>query len=409
MNLPLLIARRNLLRQQGSFSSFIIRLAIIATALSVAVMLLALAFISGFKYEIREKIFSFWGHIHITEYNPNVSSLINEEPIVYDPDLVRRVSQLPGVVQIAPYAVRPAILQHAGTMEGIKLKGINSATRLSTKINMKGALPDFQDTAYARNIVLSQVTADRLQLHLGDALQLNFLEPGALAPRIRKVTISGIYHTGMEEIDRDYAICDLRLLQRMNHWSAGQINGYQIDLADDAQADTLAAIIYHRFVAPPLATSTMRDIFQSIFDWLELQNVNVQIVISIMAIVAIINLAVALVILIVDRARMIGVLTALGLSQGRLQQVFLWNALLVAALGVLLGNALALGLCALQRQFGLLKLSEATYYMKQAPVRVIWWHVVVVDAATLLLCALCLWLPSRYIRRIQPARVLQFK
>lgn len=372
-------------------------------------MIVALAIITGFKYEIREKIFSFWGHIHITEYQSNAGNLIAEEPIVWDSSLMRRISAMPAVRQIAPYAVRPAILQFAGTMEGIKLKGITANTRLSPKIELTGRGIDFSDTAYSREIVVSTATASRLQLHIGDVLQLYFLEPGALAPRIRKVRVSGLYHTGMEEIDPEYALVDLRLLQRINHWTPKQINGYQIDLYDDAHALPLACLLYEKHLKAPLATATMYDIFQSIFEWLALQNVNIQIVVTIMSAVAIINLAVALLILIVDRARMIGILSALGLDLGRLQQIFLWHALMIAALGILLGNLIALALVGVQQATGFIQLSEASYYMKEAPMRVLWWHLALVDGITLLLCFLCLWVPARYIRRVQPARVLQFK
>lgn len=409
MNLSLLIARRHLLRQNGTFSAFIIRLAMAATAVSVAVMILALAFIAGFKYEIREKLFSFWGHVHITEYNPNVESMATGAPLRRDEGLEEAVSRLPHVVQLAPYVVRPGILQYSGTMEGIKLKGVNAAYKLSPKTNLTGRLPNFKDTDYAKDIVLSTATANRLQLKKGDALQLYFLEPGQLAPRIRKVTVSGIFHTGMDEIDKEYALCDIRLIQRINNWQPDEINGYQIDLDDAAYADTTSNLIYNKYITAPLTTTTMRDIFSNIFDWLELQNVNAQIVIIIMSVVAIINLAVALLILIVDRSRMIGILTALGMPRRQQRGIFRFHALLIAAMGVLLGNIFGLGICWLQQQTGFLKLSEATYYMSEVPVRIEWWQIIAIDAATLLLTFFWMWLPLLYLRRIQPVKVLQFK
>jgi lipoprotein-releasing system permease protein len=409
MYLSLLIARRHLLKQKGTFSSFIIRLAAIATALSVAVMILALAFITGFKYEIREKLFSFWGHVHITEYNPNAESMATGMPVQRDEGLEERVLKLPHVVQLAPYAVRPGILQSGGTMEGIKLKGINKDYKLSKRVDLNGSPISFSDTAYSREILLSTATADRLQLHKGDALQLYFLEPGQLTPRIRKVIIAGVFHTGMDEIDKEYALCDIRLLQHINNWAPDQINGYQIDLDNSAYADTVSSFIYNNYVSAPLTTTTMRDIFSNIYDWLELQNVNAQIVICIMSIVAVINLAVALLILMVDRSRMVGILTALGMSRGQLRGVFRLHALLIAALGVLIGNIVGLGICWLQQRTGFLRLSEATYYMRQVPVRVEWWHIAAIDGSTLLLTLFWMWLPLLYLRRIQPAKVLQFK
>lgn len=380
-----------------------------ATAISVAVMILALAFISGFKYEIREKLFSFWGHVHITEYNPNAESMATGSPIRRDEGLEEVVGGLPHVTQIAPYVVRPGILQYSGTMEGMKLKGINTAYKLSPKTNLTGSLPNFGDTSYAKDIVLSTATAARLQLKKGDAVQLYFLEPGELAPRIRKVTVSGIYHTGMDEIDKEYALCDMRLLQRINNWQPDEINGYQIDLDDADYADTTSSLIYNKYIAAPLTTTTMRDIFSNIFDWLDLQNVNAQVAIIIMSIVSIINLAVALLILMVDRSRMVGLLTALGMPRSQLRRIFRFHALLIAAMGVVIGNVVGLGICWLQLKTGFLKLSEATYYMTVVPVRLEWWHILVIDVLTLVLTLFWMWLPLLYLRRIQPAKVLQFK
>jgi lipoprotein-releasing system permease protein len=409
LQLPFFIARRYLLRQKGAFSSFIIKLAMLATALSVAVMVLTIAFITGFKYEIREKIFSFWGHIHVVPYNVNASNLVTPEPIIYNQQLLDQVSALPHVFQVTPYALRPGILKGAGSMEGIKLKGITSHYRMPKKVQLQGSLIDFSDTAYSKQIIISQSTADRLEWKKNESLQIYFLEPGATLPRVRKVTVAGIYHTGMEEIDKEFAICDIRLLQRINNWEPNEINGYQVDLDDQQYADTTAAIIFDRYLEAPLASNTMRDIYPNIFDWLEVQDVNAQIILAIMTLVAIINLAGTLMILIVEQARMVGILKTLGMSDGKTQQIFLYHAGLIATAGILAGNILALGICWLQERTGFMKLSESTYYMSQVPVRLYWWHIVLIDIATLVLCLLCMWLPTLYIRRIHPARVIQFK
>jgi len=409
LNLPFFIARRYLLRQKGAFSSFIIRLAIVATSLSVAVMILAIAFISGFKYTIREKLFSFWGHVHIAPYNTNPSSLLSSTPIQINSHLVQSVKNLKHVEQVLPYAVRPAIVQAHGQMDGIKLKGIPEGYHFNSTIDFKGNKIDYSDTAYAHQLILSQTVANRLELNPGDSALFYFLEPGATFPRIRKLQVAGIFHTGMDEIDQDFAICDLRLLQRINNWQPDEINGYQVDLDNEMLADSLAEDIRVRFVEPPLTTHSIKEIFPNIFDWLSLQDVNAQIIILIMAIVAVINLAVALMILIVEHTRMVGLLKALGMNQGTTQKIFLYHASVIAFAGIIAGNVIGLGFCWLQQHYGFLKLSEATYYMSQVPIRIHWWQVLLIDGATLLLCILCMWLPTLYIRRIQPAKVLQFK
>jgi lipoprotein-releasing system permease protein len=375
----------------------------------VAVMVVAMAFITGFKYQIREKLFSFWGHVHITEFSPNASNLIVSNPIREDEQLIRQVSALPHVTQVVPYALRPAILQANHAMEGIKLKGIRPAYRFPSSIDLHGGSIDFSDTAYSKDVILSQSTADRLRVNSGDHVLLYFLEPGATVPRIRKVTVAGLYHTGMDEVDKEFAICDIRLLQRINNWAPDNINGYQVDLDQPKLADTISNKIFADYIDAPLTTNTMHDIYPNIFDWLQLQDINAQIVLIIMAVVAVINLAVALLILIVEQARMTGLLAALGMKNKHVQQIFLYHAALIASVGILAGNILGIGICMLQRKTGFLKLSEATYYMSQVPVRINWWHVLLIDVTTLFVCILCMWLPSLYIRRIQPARVLQFK
>ncbi len=398
-----------MVKQKGGFSSFIIRMAVVATALSVAVMLLAIAFITGFKFAVREKMFTFLGNVHIETYNPNHSASLSLDPISNDPALVKNIKSTPHVLQVFPFIQRPAILQAHGQMEGLFLKGIDTQYRFSSQISFTGSKLSFPDTTYSRQVVLSQTTASRLNVQVGDSLLVYFLQPGVREPRIRKVQVSGLFHTGMDELDKYYGIIDMRLLQRVNNWKPTDISGYQLGLDNEQYADTVANGIYERYLKSPLTTYTIRDIYPNIFDWLDLQNINGQIIIIIMAIVAIINLATALMILIMEQTRMLGILQALGMRMGRLQQVFLYYAGIIAGIGILVGNVFAFLFCWLQQRFGFLTLSEDSYYMKQVPVRFYWWQVAVVDVATLILCILCMWLPALYIRRIRPAKVLQFK
>jgi lipoprotein-releasing system permease protein len=409
MNLSFFIARRYMLRQKGAFSSFIIRLAIVATALSVATMVLSVAVITGFKYEIREKLFSFWGHVHITPFTPNVSTIITVEPMQKDGVLEQKIKTIPHVVSISSFAVRPGIINANQVMEGLQLKGVDEGYKFPSSIKLTGKGIDYADTSYSKEILLSQTTADRLQVKPGEQVQMYFLDPGATFPRIRRLKVAGIFHTGMEEVDRHYGICDIRLLQRMNNWAAGDINGYQVMLDNYQKSDSVSMRIFNDYIQPPLTTNTMTQIFPNIFDWLQLQDVNGQVILIIMAVVAIMNLAVALLILIVEQTRMVGLLKTQGMTFGGIQQIFLYHAGLIAGAGILLGNLIAAIVYWLQIRTGFLKLSETSYYVSEVPVRLLWWQPLAINIATLLLCILCMWLPSLYIRRIQPAKVLQFK
>lgn len=409
MNLSFFIARRHLLRQKGAFSSFIIRIAIAATAISVAVMILSVAFITGFKHAIREKLFSYWGHVLVVPYNPNPSNLISATPIKMDTQLMLQIRALPQVAHMAPFALRPAIIQAGGQMEGIKLKGVPGNFVFNKGLVFGGSPMHYPDTGYAKDVILSEVTSDRLSIKAGDSILVYFVEAGSTFPSIRKVRVAGTYHTGMEDIDHYFGICDLRLLQRINRWAADDINGYQVDLKQEGDMDHVADDIFDRYVEPPLAVETIRDTYPAVFDWLALQNVNGRIILVIMGIVAMINLSVTLIILIVDQAKMVGVLKAIGMRRRSIQRIFLYKAALIAGMGILAGNILSLGICWAQSAYGFLRLSEETYYMKQVPVTLYWWQLLLIDGATLFVCFLCMWLPSLYIRRIQPIRVLQFK
>ncbi len=397
------------MHRKGAFSSFIIRLAVLATTISVAAMIMALAIVTGFKYEIREKLFSFWGHVHVEPRTMNANTVIAPEPIERDYGLEKAVTSVPHVVSIDAFAARPAIVNVNHMMEGLQLKGVDKTYKLPESIDVNGHAINYSDTAYAKEIMLSAGVADKLNVKPGDMLELYFIEPGSVLPRIRKVKLAGTYHTGMEEIDKSYALCDLRLLQRVNGWDANKINGYQMQLDDDAMADTVANTVFYSYVQPPLTTYTMEDIFPNLFDWLHLQDVNTRVIIGIMAIVAIINLAAALLILIVEQVRMVGILKAQGMPNGQIQRIFLYHAAIISGMGIVLGNLLAFGICWLQLKTGFLKLTEANYALKYVPVKLYWWQPVLINGATIILCILCMWLPSLYIRRIHPARVLQFK
>lgn len=407
LNLSFFIARRYLVKQKGTFSSFIIKLAIVATALSVAVMIVAMAIVTGFNHSVTDKLFSFMGHIHVVPYDESKSNAISPDPVKYDAALVAGARQLPHVIAVYPFAQKPVILQAHGQTEGLALKGVTKDYRFLGGIKTTGKPINYEDSSYSRQILLSQTTADRMNINIGDTVQLHFIQDGV--PRIRRVTVSGLYHSGMEEVDKYFGVCDLRLLQRINNWSKDSINGYQVDLDDPRFADTVSNFIHYNLTQAPLESYTTVENYLFIFEWLELQGINGTILLTIMAIVAVINMGAVLVILMVDRAVMIGLLKALGMTFETTRNIFLAIAGIIGAVGIVLGNIIALTLCWLQLHFGLVKLPEETYYMSQVPVKIIWWQVGLIDIVTLLLCVLCMWLPALYIRRIQPAKVLQFK
>lgn len=406
MNLPLLIARRYLVKQKGAFSSFIIKLAIIATALSVAVMILSVCVIGGFKSVIREKIYSFWGHVLVVPYNDNPANIISPKPINYSDTLMNLIRQDPQLASVSRFVVRPAIIQSKGQMEGLRLKGIDTGYQFPSSLQLSGKAIHFSDTDYARQVILSRTTANKLLLHIGDDVLFYFLESGSTAPRIRKLKVVGLYHTGMEDVDQYLAICDMRLLQHINNWTTQQINGYQIVARDEEYTTAIADRIFKN---SELTAQTIQDSFPGITDWLNIQDLSVRILLIIMTIVATISMGAALLILIVERAKITGILKALGLNNSATQTIFLYIAMLTGGLGVFFGNIIALTVCIVQQKTGFLKMSESTYFMDTVPIKINFWYILLIDICTLIITVLCMWLPTIYVRRMQAAKVLQFK
>ncbi|PQJ09880.1 hypothetical protein CJD36_018330 [Flavipsychrobacter stenotrophus] len=407
MNLSFFIARRYLVRQTGTFS-FIIRLAVVATALSVAVMILSLAVSTGFGDAVRDKLYSFSGNVHVTYFDPLKSNALTTPPIYYDKKLVAEIKKIPHVATVTPFAQRPVILQSHGKMEGIRLKGVDKNYHFSKSVRLSGQGIDYSDTLYSRQIMISERTANLLDVKAADTIMLEFFEAGS-TPRLRKVRISGMFHSGMEDVDKYYGVCDIRLLQHMNNWTADSINAYQIDLDNAAYADTVSSFIHYNLVNAPVDAFTTEESNAGLFDWLKFQSLNSIILLIIMGLVAFINVSGVILVLMIDRAAMVGLLKTLGMPFGSIGRVFINVGTIISAIGILAGNILALAVCWLQKTYSIFKLDEATYFMKYVPVKVIWWHVALTDIVTLIVFVIYLWLPALYIRRIQPAKVLQFK
>ena len=368
-----------------------------------------MAIVTGFNYSISEKLYGFMGHVHVVPYNETKSSALTfTEPVFLDPSLIDGIKKIPHVTEVSPFLEKPALLQAHGQIEGIVLKGVNKEYRFLSGITLSGKPIDFNDTSYSKQILLSQTTADRLNINTGDTVQIDFFEAGGI-PRIRRLRVAGLYHSGLDEVDKIFGVCDMRLIQRINNWSVDSINGYQVNLDNVKYADTVSNFIHYNLTKPPLESYTTAENYSFLFDWLALVGINSTILLVIMAIVAIINMGAVLVILMVDRAKMIGILKALGMPFGDTRNIFLSIAGLIGAAGILSGNIFAFIICWLQIHFGFLKLPEQNYYMSTVPIRIIWWQVAAIDVVTLLLCIFCMWLPALYIRRIQPAKVLQFK
>jgi lipoprotein-releasing system permease protein len=372
-------------------------------------MLLTFAFTNGFQYEISRKMFSFSGHMRVQHYEPEKSAVAEEAPLERNDSVRDAIRRTDGVKTVQAFATRNAIVKGPESIEGVLLKGVEKDYDFS---NLSGFLRSgtwisFPDSGYSSEINISAYTARQLKLKAGDRVVIYFIQPDGTR-RVRPMKVAGIFKTGVEDFDKIFAICDLRLIQRLNDWKSNEIAGYEVFVQDYRRLDTINAAIFAK-LPQGWNSRSIREIYANIFDWLNLQNTTIAIVILIMVIVAILNLITCLIILLLERTRMIGILKALGAPDNSIQRVFLYHGAIITVMGILLGNFIGLLVCWLQVRYGLITLPEDAYFISKAAVKLEWWHVAVVNAGTFLACFLVLIIPTLITRRIQPVKAITFR
>lgn len=371
-------------------------------------MIVAFAFVEGFQQTISAKIFSFSGHIRVQQHEASANT---EELPTEDADSVRQIlTQQQDVKFVDAVANKAAMLKTTETIEGVLLKGVEkkfSKERLLPFMT-SGEWLQFADSSQRAQIILSEYTAKQLKATVGTKILVYFIDDKGEAPRVRTVTVSGIYKTSIEEYDKHFAIVDIDFIRRLNGWTDNQIGGYEITLSDYKKDHTASNELLDQLPVQWFSTP-VREIYPNIFDWLQLQNTNKFVVMIIMCVVAIINLISCLIILVLERSKMIGILKATGAGNLQVQTIF-WNqALIITLAGMIIGTLLGVGLCLLQQRTGFIRLDDAAYYVVKAPVKIIWWQVVLVNAATFIISFLILLIPSLIVRKISPVKALRFE
>ena len=408
MNIAAFIARRIAFNHQRSFSRFVIRLSIGATIISVAVMIITLAFAGGFQKTISQKVFSFWGHIRVQSYDAARVSIAEETPITRNDSVLNLKKIDPAIKTVQAFATKNAILRTPATIEAVMLKGVEKDYDFNNLQHflVEGRWMHFADSGYSNEINLSAYTASQLKLKVNDQVLIYFIQRGA-PPRPRKLTVAGIFKTGIEDYDKHIAIGDLKLIQRLNDWDSNQVGGYEVFLHDFNQMDKVSENMVPGLPIG-MQSTTIKDIYPNIFDWLALQNKTIAIVLIIMIVIATLNLITCLLILVLERTRMIGVLKALGARNYTVQQVFLYHGTVITFTGLFFGNVIGLLICWLQQRYGFIPLPEDAYWISKAVADVVWWHVVLVDIGTFLVCFLVLLIPTIIVRKIRPVKAIRF-
>jgi len=410
LNLEYFIAKRLITAKdyKSSISAPIIKIAISAIAIGIIMMIVSVATGIGLQQKIREKVSAFNGQIIISNYDNN-NSEITLIPISKKQDFYPKFKSVPEVGHIQAIASKAGIIRTENAFEGIVFKGVGADYNWNNikEYLVEGRLPDFSKSLN-EEVIISRFLADRLNLKLGDSFNTFFVkeEQGKL-PNIRRFKIVGIFSSGFQDFDASYIIGDIRHIQRINKWNADQIGAFEVFVKDFTQIKETGNHIYEQ-IPSNLDTKTITEKYNYIFDWLQLFDFNIVVILGIMILVATINMVVALLVLILERTQMIGILKALGADNWTVRKVFLYNAFYLIVRGLFWGNLIGISLLLIQQQFGIVHLNPENYYVNQAPVYLNWTYIVLLNLLTITVCFLVLLIPSYLITKISPVKAIRF-
>ena len=415
MNLPLFIARRIYGSQDNrkKVSRPAITISTIGVAIGLAVMIVTVSVVLGFKHSIRDKVVGFGGHITVANFLTLQSS--DQYSIQMDDSMTTVLKKIPGVKHVSRYALKQGILKTDNDFLGVMLKGVGPEYDESflKKNIVEGTLPVFSDKESQNKIVISRQMADKLKVQSGDKIFAYFIS--AQGVRTRRFTISGIYETNLQRFDEAMCFTDLYTCVKLNGWLDGEASGAELEVNDFNQLQQVADNVANRVnrtldkYGNTYSSATVKEMNPQIFSWLDLMDLNVWIILGLMIAVAAVTMISGLLIIILERTKMIGVLKALGARNKTIRHIFLWFATFIIGRGLLIGNAISLGIIVLQKYTGFVKLDPQTYYVSTVPVELNWPIIIALNLATLFICVFILIAPSYLISHIHPAKSMHYE
>ncbi|MFK5959635.1 MAG: FtsX-like permease family protein [Lutibacter sp.] len=411
MNYELFIAKRIITakKYKSSISSPIIKIAIIAIAIGMVIMMIAIGTGIGLQQKIREKLSGFNGHIQITNFDNN-NSEITLEPISKIQNFYPEFTNIGGIKNVQVFATKPGIIRTETDFEGIIFKGVSNDYDWSffKEYLVEGIVPNY-DTNVSFDVLISSEISNRLNINLNEEFNILFVKDDpAKAPWLRVVKVIGIYNSGFQDFDKNFVIADIRHIQKMNKWSGNDVGGFEVILNNFDDIQEKSNEIYKE-TASTLNSQSIIEKYPAIFEWIGLFDTNIYLIIVIMVLVAGINMITALLVLILERTQMIGILKALGSSNVSIRKVFLYNASYLILRGLFWGNLIGLIILAIQKYGKIISLNPETYYVNTVPIYLDAGYILLLNIGTLLLCLIMLIIPSLIITKISPVKSIKFE
>lgn len=406
MNAASFISKRIFSLSKDNLSSTVMRIAVTSVALGIAIMLISIAVVVGFKNQIKDKVIGFVAPIHIQALNQNES--IEETPFTYDSVLNARLNK-PFITEMHKTANKAGIIKTDDEILAVVLKGVDADYNWSyiNSYLVDGITPQYIDNERSNDVVISKIISQKMNLNVGDPVRIWFVDNDMKA-RGRKFNVVGVYETGLQECDDRFLYCDLNQIRKLNGWDNGEIGHLEIWVDNQELINDYNEQIYFS-IPTNLVSYTAMETYPHIFDWLELQDMNVVIIIALMLLVAGITIISMLLIIILERTSTIGLLKAMGASNGLIRSIFLKRSCRILLIGMVIGNVIGLGLCLIQSHYNIISLSPESYYLSAVPIELNPWYILMLNVGTFVLWVLMLLLPTMLINNVRPSKSIRFE